>query len=76
MAGAVRSTGCTAGANRVDATGPTVSYDVDNQLEYEQAAERADDYCSDRYGGDARIVGSTPDYYGGDETVTFECVPD
>jgi hypothetical protein len=73
---AIALAGC-AGADRVDATAPTVSYEVDSQLEYEQAAQRADEYCEDHYDGDARLVGAEDDYfYDGDETVTFACTRD
>ena len=68
--------GCAGGANRVDATGPTVSYDVDSPREYEQAAARADDWCEENYNRDARLVDSDSGYYAGDETVTFECTGD
>ena len=73
---AVALAGCAGGANRVDATGPTVSYDVDSPREFEQAAARADDWCEDKYNLDARLVDSDAGYHTGNETVTFECAGD
>jgi hypothetical protein len=61
------------GADRVDASRPTVTYDLDHAAEYDEAAVRAEEWCSERYNGDARVVDEPGDY---DDTVTFECVGD
>lgn len=64
--------GCAAsGPQRVDASGPTVSYQVDNQTEFDQAAQRADDWCYENYRARARLVDTRGDY--DRDVVTFEC---
>jgi hypothetical protein len=65
--------GCVAsGPQRVDRTGPTVSYEVDSQREFDQAAERAAEWCYENYRGRARLVDQGGNY--NREVVTFECV--
>jgi hypothetical protein len=65
--------GCVAsGPERVDRTGPTVSYQVDSQREFDQAAERAAEWCYENYRSRARLVDQGGNY--NRDVVTFECV--
>jgi hypothetical protein len=65
--------GCVAsGPQRVDASGPTVSYQVDSRRDFDQAAQRADEWCYENYRARARLVDTNGDYYNRD-VVTFEC---
>ncbi len=60
------------GPNRVDASGPTVSYQVDSQQEFDQAAQRADAWCYENYRSRARLLDQGGNY--NRDVVTFECV--
>lgn len=62
--------GCTGEPHRTDATLPTVSYAFDSEDEFRQAAQRADEYCGENYGRDARLA--QPVYGAGE--ATFVCV--
>jgi hypothetical protein len=64
--------GCAGRPNRTDATPPTVSYSFDSENEFRQAAMRADEYCGENYGRDARLA--QPVYGPGE--ATFVCVDD
>lgn len=50
---------------------PTVSYRYDDRDDYDEVAERADDYCEDSYDRDAYLVDE--DVEGGDYEATFAC---
>jgi hypothetical protein len=70
---AVAVAGCVAsGPQRVDRTGPTVSYQVDSQREFDQATERASEWCYENYRARARVVDQDGGY--NRAVVTFECV--
>ncbi|MGE0121195.1 MAG: hypothetical protein AB7S71_23735 [Dongiaceae bacterium] len=72
LTAAVALGGCVAsGPQRVDASGPTVSYRVDSQREFDQAAERADEWCYENYRARARLADAGGDY--NRNVVTFEC---
>ena len=72
LTAAVILAGCVAsGPQRVDASGPTVSYRVDSQREFDQAAERADEWCYENYRARARLADAGGDY--NRNVVTFEC---
>jgi hypothetical protein len=58
--------------HRTAATAPTVSYAFDSEKEFREAARRADDYCDENYGRDARLA--QPVYGAGE--ATFVCVDD
>lgn len=71
--GAAALAGCVAsGPERIDRTGPTVSYRVDSQREFDQAAERADEWCYENYRSRARLIDQNGNY--NRDVVTFECV--
>jgi hypothetical protein len=64
--------GCVgSGPQRIDRTGPTVSYQVDSQRELDQAAARADEWCFENYRARARLVDQDSNY--NRDVVTFEC---
>jgi len=44
------------GGYRTDATAPTVSYSYVDDDDYDEIAEKADDYCDDHYDKDAYLV--------------------
>jgi len=70
---AVALAGCAAsGPQRIDRTGPTVSYQVDSQYEFDQAAERASEWCYENYRAQARVIDQDSNY--NRSVVTFECV--
>lgn len=50
---------------------PTISYRYDDRDDYDEVAERADDYCEDSYDRDAYLVDE--DSEGGDYEATFAC---
>lgn len=50
---------------------PTISYSYDDEDDYDEVAERADEYCDDAYEKDAYLVDR--DSEGGDYEVTFSC---
>ena len=50
---------------------PTISYSYDDDDDYEEVAEKADDYCDDSYDKDAYLVDQ--DSEGGDYEATFAC---
>ena len=56
---------------RTDVDEPTISYRYDDDEDYDEVAERADDYCDDQYGKDAYLVDQ--DSEGGDYEATFAC---
>lgn len=62
--------GCAGQPHRTNATLPTVSYAFDSEDEFRQAAQRADEYCGENYGRDARLA--QPVYGAGE--ATFVCV--
>lgn len=64
-------TACAADGYRSDADEPTVSYRYDDRDEYNEVAERADDYCDDAYDRDAYLIDE--DTEGGDYEATFAC---
>jgi hypothetical protein len=49
-----------------------VSYQVDSQREFDQAAERAAEWCYENYRSRARLVDQGGNY--NRDVVTFECV--
>ncbi|GAB4234217.1 MAG: hypothetical protein Tsb0032_39770 [Kiloniellaceae bacterium] len=55
----------------VDATEPTVSFSYTEAEDAEEVAEKADDYCDDRYDNDAYLL-DTDQQPGGYEA-TFAC---
>jgi hypothetical protein len=59
------------GPDRVDASGPTISYQVNSQRELSQAAERADEWCYENYRTRARLIENGDAY--NRNVVTFEC---
>lgn len=61
--------GCAGYATDVDE--PTISYSYDDDDDYEEVAERADDYCEDTYDRDAYLVDEERE--GGDYEATFAC---
>src|SRR3546814_2713027 len=44
------------GGVRTDASEPTVSYSYDDDDDYEEVAEKADDYCEEQYDKGAYLV--------------------
>ena len=56
---------------RSDVDEPTVSYKYDDRDEFDEVAERADDYCDDAYDRDAYLVDE--DAEGSDYEATFAC---
>lgn len=50
---------------------PSISYSYDDRDEYDEVAERADDYCEDNYDRDAYLIDE--DTEGGDYEATFAC---
>jgi hypothetical protein len=64
--------GCAGQPQRTDATLPTVSYAFDSESEFQEATQRADEYCGENYGRDARLA--QPVYGAGE--ATFVCVDD
>lgn len=66
-------TACVAsGPQRIARTGPTVSYQVNSQREFDQAARRADEWCYENYRARARLVDQNNNY--NRSVATFECV--
>lgn len=61
--------GCSGMATDVDE--PTISYNYDDDDEYEEVAERADEYCEENYDRDAYLIDEESD--GGDYEATFAC---
>lgn len=59
------------GGVRTDASEPTVSYSYDDDDEYDEVAEKADDYCDDQYDNDAYLIDE--DKEGGGYEATFAC---
>jgi hypothetical protein len=71
---AVALAGCAAsGPSRIDAAGPTVTYEYDDERELQEAGYRAAEWCGENYGLDARLVHTGPASYG-NGVATFECV--
>ena len=64
-------TACANNGYRSDADEPTVSYKYDDRDDYNEVAERADDYCDDTYDLDAYLVDE--DDEGSDYEATFAC---
>ncbi|HUL04701.1 MAG TPA: hypothetical protein VLV76_00095 [Candidatus Acidoferrum sp.] len=64
---------CSSEPRQVGATAPTVTYSYRNAAELRDAKDKADDWCSDRYGGSARPAERWPSTNG---EVTFVCVAD
>jgi len=62
-------TGCS--GYRTDVDEPTISYHYDDDEDYDEVAERADDYCDDQYDKDAHLVDQDSD--DGDYEATFAC---
>lgn len=62
--------GC-GGGYATDVDEPTISYNYDDDDDYEEVAERADDYCEDNYDRDAYLVDEESD--SGDYEATFAC---
>lgn len=56
---------------RSDADEPTISYKYDDRDDYNEVAERADDYCDDSYDRDAYLIDE--DAEDGDYEATFAC---
>jgi hypothetical protein len=54
-----------------DVDEPTITYDYDDDDDYEEVAEKADDYCEDTYDRDAYLIDQ--DSEGGDYEATFAC---
>lgn len=56
---------------RVEATAPTVTYEFDDEDDYDVIAEKADLYCEEEYGLDAELA----DQDGDDDSyeATFAC---
>src|SRR5215470_18771147 len=50
----------------------TVAYEVNNQVDYDQAARQADDWCRQKYGARAHYLNRQPAAVGA--VVTFECI--
>ncbi|MGE0117261.1 MAG: hypothetical protein AB7S71_22825 [Dongiaceae bacterium] len=63
---------CASEPRRTDASLPTVSYRFDSEAELREAALRADDYCGENYGLDARLAEPVD----GSGEATFVCVED
>lgn len=61
--------GCTGYATDVEE--PTISYNYDDRDDYDEVAEKADDYCEESYDRDAYLVDE--DVEGGDYEATFAC---
>src|SRR3546814_7758464 len=59
------------GGVRTDASEPTVSYSYDDDDDYEEVAEKADDYCEEQYDKGAYLVDQ--DSEAGDYEATFAC---
>src|SRR3546814_7490524 len=59
------------GGVRTDASEPTVSYSYDDDDDYEEVAEKEDDYCEEQYDKGAYLV--DPDSEDGDYEATFAC---
>jgi hypothetical protein len=51
---------------------PTISMDLQHKSEFEEAEERADQWCRENFGRQARLV-SASDLSDADNRVTFEC---
>jgi len=54
-----------------DVDEPTISYNYDDDDDYDEVAEQADDYCEDSYDKDAYLIDQ--DSEGGDYEATFAC---
>ena len=54
-----------------DVEEPTISYSYDSSDDYDEVAERADDYCDDAYDKDAYLIDEDRD--DGDYEATFAC---
>lgn len=50
---------------------PSISYSYDDRDEYDEVAERADDYCEENYDRDAYLIDE--DTEGGGYEATFAC---
>lgn len=58
-------------AYQTEANPPTVSFNYADDDDYDEVAERADDYCGDNYGRDASLLDRDSD--GDGYQVTFSC---
>ncbi|HZD25872.1 MAG TPA: hypothetical protein VE631_06390 [Alphaproteobacteria bacterium] len=67
---AVALSGCT--SYQSEETAPTVSYNYTDDDDYDQVADRADEYCEDRYDTDA-VLQSKDEDTTGDYKATFAC---
>ena len=66
--------GCSsAGAERVNAQRPSVSYEVNSDQQFQNAGMKADDWCSQNYGLHARLADRRPSS-SSSEVVVFDCV--
>lgn len=71
VAGLGLLTACAADGYRTDADSPTVSYEYNDRDDFEEVAERADDYCDDTYDRDAYLIDE--DAEGSGYEATFAC---
>ena len=69
--GAAGLAGCAADTI-TDESRPTISFDLDSRGGFEEAAERAEKWCSENFDRRSRLVSDT-DYGDADMRVTFEC---
>lgn len=61
------------GPKRVDAQRPTISYEVGNDRQFQEAGRKADDWCARNYGLRARLVDRHP-ASGASDIIVFDCV--
>jgi hypothetical protein len=62
---------CAGRPHQTDSTAPTVTYSYSDDDDYDQVAERADNYCNEQYAKDAVLVDRAAD--NSDFEATFAC---